>query len=224
MSQAAALPTRHPADTEVAEYGPNPGNLMFVDFETNGLLTMDHFTPLEVSVIITDARLRVVEEVGPLLFQTTQTQLEAMDEVVRQMHTKTGLLEKLQTHGEAVEQVDQALSDLAARHFPARGQWLNQAGGPYKAGDRYRGIMMAGQSVGGFDRIVVARFLPKLHAMMDYRVLDVSGMRHMAESLHPDVDLSEQIEARYTHSSLDDVRYSVELARACLKVLGSDLG
>lgn len=193
------------------------GNMLFLDFETTGLLADPNFAPLELSVIVTDSEYNVLHELGPLEITVEDAKLESMNDFVREMHAKTGLLERVKINGRPLAEVEQDVIAVVEEFFLTKGDKVDNASGVYRAGDKYRGAMAAGQSLGGFDRPIIEALMPRLHKIMDYRVLDVSSLRHVAQAHVPGFDLEAAVTIPYTHNSLDDVRYSVALAKACIE-------
>ncbi|XKH58469.1 hypothetical protein LG293_17765 (plasmid) [Citricoccus nitrophenolicus] len=215
------------ASTAASARPSNPhraaGNLLFLDFETTGLLDEPGFAPLELSVVVTSPSLKILAELGPLEISATEEQLESISDAVKAMHDKNRLLERVREQGRPLAEVESEVIAFAEEFFPAKGEKVDNASGAYLPGTAYRGMMGAGYSVGGFDRLIVQAMMPRLHRMMDHRVLDVAGLRHAAKAWAPGFDEAAAVKLPYTHSSLDDTRYAVALTKACVESLGTPI-
>ena len=62
--------------------------LVWIDLEMTGLDPKRH-TIVEIATLITDDDLKILEEGPDLVIAATSDQLEAMDSVVQNMHTKS---------------------------------------------------------------------------------------------------------------------------------------
>src|SRR5947209_18314536 len=70
--------------------------LVWVDCEMTGLDPVRDVL-VEIAVVVTDSDLTLLDAGLDLLIATDPAKLEAMDDVVREMHTQSGLLEALRT-------------------------------------------------------------------------------------------------------------------------------
>ena len=64
----------------------------------NDRLNVDIDVILEIATIITDNQLNIIAEGPALIIHQPQAALDLMDDWVRNQHTKTGLLMRLQNH------------------------------------------------------------------------------------------------------------------------------
>src|SRR3954465_13444580 len=69
--------------------------LVWIDLEMTGLDTARH-TIVEIAVLITDAALELVDDGIDLVVHATPAELDRMDDFVRTMHTKSGLLPQIE--------------------------------------------------------------------------------------------------------------------------------
>lgn len=198
---------------------PSEGNLLWIDVETTGLplpnpvrrsIDLD-FEVLEVAAVVTNADFQVLERTGSLLLTVPEEALGDMSPTVVQMHTDSGLLHRLSTEPTLSRaEVDGRLVDLVERHFPP------------KVSGGFRGAEIAGQSVGGFDRLIVSAWFPGLDALCSHRVFDASTLRALVGRQCPGVDVEAAVRAAgatYDHSAVNDVEHSILLARQSLRVL-----
>lgn len=147
---------------------PSADNILWVDYETTGKMTNPNTVPLEGAAIITDGQLNELAVLEGIVIHATEEELSHMDDFVVNMHTKTGLLEKVRTSTVTVAEFDAALAAFAAPYFPIQGEILPD-------GSPYRGMVIGGNSV-KFDFDVTEKFFPLTRKNMDYRVIDISGL------------------------------------------------
>lgn len=147
---------------------PNPDNILWLDFETTGMMTSPYTVPLEGAAIITDGQLNELAVLKGIALTATEDELDAMDDYVLNMHTKTGLLDRVRASEVSRAQFDGALHTFAAPYFPTKGDILPD-------GEKYRGVVIGGNSV-KFDFDVIEKFFTRTRENMDYRVIDISGL------------------------------------------------
>lgn len=134
---------------------PSPHNLVWIDLEMTGLEpTTD--TILQAAVVITDPNLTVLEEYCADIWQPLAA-LEVMSPFVRDMHTKSGLLER-----SARSRIDVR---AAERHLLERiAGWCT-----YPA-------TVCGNSVGQ-DKRFLEQYMPGVARYLHYRIVDVSSLK-----------------------------------------------
>jgi oligoribonuclease (3'-5' exoribonuclease) len=120
-----------------------------------------------------------------------------LNDVVRQMHTKNGLLEEvINQEGWAVHTATQELLD-----------WLR--GHEIKKGD----LVIAGSGVGHYDSRFIKKFMPQLMpGYCKYWVIDIGNIRR-AWDMWVGTDVSSANDGK-THRALDDAKCHLEEARA----------
>jgi len=167
-------------------------NLVWVDCEMTGLnLAVDAL--IEVAVLVTDGDLNVLGEGVDLLIRPTEEQLAQMDDFVRDMHTRSGLLDVLHegmTMAEATDQVMDYVRSLVpvARKAP-----------------------LAGNTI-GTDRAFLARDMPEFESWVHYRNVDVSSVKELARRWYPKA-LYQAPTKSGTHRALSDIQESIEELR-----------
>jgi oligoribonuclease len=147
---------------------PNPDNILWVDYEATGLMNDPFTVPLEGAAIITDGQLNELAVLEGITLRATEEELSHMGDFVRNMHTKTGLIEKVRASTVTREDFDAALKEFAAPYFPTKGEEIFD-------GSKYRGMIIGGNSV-KFDFDVMDKFFPQTIGNMDYRVIDISSL------------------------------------------------
>ncbi len=166
--------------------------LVWVDCEMTGLsLSADAL--IEVALLVTDAELNVVGDGVDVVIKPPQEALDQMPQVVREMHTTSGLLEELPTGITMAEAEERLLA--AVREFVPE---------PRKA-------PLCGNSI-ATDRGFIARDLPALDAHLHYRMVDVSSIKELARRWYPRVYFASP-EKKGGHRALADIRESIEELR-----------
>ncbi len=164
-----------------------------MDLEMSGLDVHRHVI-LEVATLVTDDELVVLEEGPDLVVATSAEQLAAMDEFVREMHTRSGLLEEIASSTVTLEEAGEATLDFIRRHVP-----------------QPRSVPLAGNSI-GTDRRFLAAYLPAVDDYLHYRSVDVSTVKELAGRWFPRAAKKAPRKAG-GHRAMDDIRESVaELA------------
>ncbi len=164
-----------------------------MDLEMTGL-DVEHDVIVEVATLITDDDLVIVAEGPDLVVSASSRQLDTMDEFVRDMHAKSGLLEEIAASTTSLEEAGQATLDFIRAHVP-----------------KARTVPLAGNSI-GTDRRFLAAQLPDIEEYLHYRSVDVSTIKELASRWYPEVAKAAPVKAG-GHRAMDDIRESVaELA------------
>jgi oligoribonuclease len=170
-----------------------PPVLAWIDLEMTGLDPARH-TIVEIASLVTDDELTLVEEGPDLVVHAPPEQLAGMDEYVRAMHARSGLLA-------AVETSTLSLADAGAQTLAFLKKHIAQP----------RTVPLAGNSI-GTDRRFLAAFLPELEDFLHYRSVDVSTVKELCRRWRPDVYKAAPAK-KGGHRALADIRESVsELA------------
>src|ERR1043166_1632396 len=163
--------------------------LVWIDCEMTGLdLTRDAL--IEIACLVTDGELNVVDEGVDLVIKPPPEALDQMADVVRQMHTTSGLLSELASGITLAEAQDQVLGFV--RKFVAE---------PRK-------VPLCGNSI-ATDRTFIARDMPDLDAYLHYRMVDVSSIKELARRWYPRVYFGSPPK-HGGHRALADVRESIQ--------------
>ena len=167
--------------------------LAWMDLEMTGLdPTKDAI--VEIATLLTDDDLAVVA-VGPdLVVATSPGQLSAMSDLVREMHTRSGLLAAIQSSTISLEEAGKATLEFLEAHIPEPGK-----------------VPLCGNSI-GMDRRFLAAQLPEIERFFHYRSIDVSTVKELARRWLPEA-LAGAPRKRGGHRAMEDVKESVaELA------------
>lgn len=167
--------------------------LAWIDLEMTGLDPARH-TIVEIACLITDDNLDLIEEGPDLVVHASPEQLAAMDDFVRTMHTRSGLLA-------AMEESTLTLADAGAQTLAFLRSHIPEA----------RKVPLAGNSI-GTDRRFLAEQLPGIEDFLHYRSIDVSTIKELCRRWLPDVYKAAPPKVG-GHRALQDIRESVaELA------------
>ena len=167
--------------------------LAWIDLEMTGLDPTRH-TIVEIATLITDDDLQLVEEGPDLVVHATPEQLADMDDFVRTMHTRSGLLA-------AIEASTLSLADAGAQTLAFLKSHIPEA----------RTVPLSGNSI-GTDRRFLATQLPEIEDYLHYRSVDVSTIKELCRRWLPDISKASP-EKKGGHRALQDIRESVaELA------------
>jgi oligoribonuclease len=166
--------------------------LVWIDCEMTGLsLRTDAL--IEVALLMTDAELNVVGDGVDLVIKPPQEALDTMPDVVRAMHTGSGLLDALDAGITLAEAEEQLL--LAVRQYVPE----------------VRKAPLCGNSI-ATDRGFIARDLPELDDHLHYRMIDVSSIKELARRWYPRVYFASPAK-KGGHRALADIRESIEELR-----------
>lgn len=166
--------------------------LVWIDCEMTGLdLTKDAL--IEVAVLVTDAELNVlgdgVDVVVAPPAEELPALLEGMVEVVRDMHTSSGLLAEL-ADGVPLAEAEERILAYVREHVPDPGR-----------------AQLAGNTV-GTDRGFLARDMPTLESHLHYRIVDVSSIKELARRWYPRAYFNAPKKTG-NHRALGDIRDSI---------------
>ena len=149
---------------------------------------------LEIATMVTDDELNPIAEGPDIVVRATSDELGHMDDVVRPMHTGSGLLAAVQTSTTSLADAGRQTLEFLRSHI----------GAP-------RTVPLCGNSI-GTDRRFLAAQLPEVEEFLHYRSIDVSSIKELCRRWYPDV-LALAPAKREAHRALDDIRESVaELA------------
>ncbi len=135
--------------------------LVWIDLEMTGL-NDNKCVILEVAMIISDINLIKLDSICLVIWQP-ESYLENMIPIVRDMHTKNGLLDKVRTSSISLDQAQTKLMEILVKHVQFK-----------------RGIL-AGNSV-HIDRRFLHKHMPVIDNYLHYRHLDVSSIKILIEN------------------------------------------
>jgi oligoribonuclease len=163
--------------------------LVWIDCEMTGL-DLERDALVEVAALVTDSELEVLGEGVEVVIKPPQEALDQMNDVVVEMHTTSGLLDRL-AGGVTLEEAETLVLDYVAEFVPE----------PRRA-------PLAGNSV-ATDRGFLARDMRRLESHMHYRIIDVSSIKELARRWYPRAYYNSPKKSG-GHRALADIRESIE--------------
>jgi oligoribonuclease len=161
-------------------------NLVWIDLEMTGLDPIEHVI-LQAALVITTAELEPIDEFVVDVAQPSEA-LSRMAPVVREMHTRTGLIERVQRSTIDLVQVERLLLEHIKATCPAP-------------------ATLCGNSVWA-DRRFIARHMPMLDQYLHYRLVDVSSLKVLAQRWYGDGAVFEK-SAAGKHDAAVDIKNSI---------------
>jgi oligoribonuclease len=161
-----------------------------MDLEMTGLDPARH-TIVEIGTLVTDDNLELVAEGPDLVVHQPPDVLAAMDDVVRKMHTDSGLLAQIEASTLSLGDAGAATLEFIKAHVP-----------------QPRTVPLCGNSI-GTDRRFLAVYLPDVENYLHYRSIDVSTVKELCRRWFPDAFAAAPPKAG-GHRALDDIRESVK--------------
>jgi oligoribonuclease len=163
--------------------------LVWIDCEMTGLdLGRDRL--IEVAALVTDPDLNVLGEGVDVVIHADEAALEAMPEIVRTMHGKSGLTEEVRRSTVTLAEAEDMVLDYVAGHVKDP-----------------RTAPLCGNSI-ATDRGFIARDMPRLDAHLHYRMIDVSSIKELCRRWYPRVYFG-QPQKGLAHRALADIRESI---------------
>jgi oligoribonuclease len=170
----------------------NSDRLVWIDCEMTGLdLVRDAL--IEVAVLVTDGDLNVLGEGVDLVIRPPAGATEQMSDVVRRMHTASGLIDQLVV-GVTLEYANARVLSYIREHVPEAGR-----------------APLAGNTV-HMDRLFLARDLPEVESWLHYRNVDVSSIKELVRRWYPRVYFASP-QKTGNHRALGDIQDSIDELR-----------
>ncbi len=163
--------------------------LVWMDLEMTGLDPARNVI-IEIATIITDDDLEVVAEGPDLVIHQPDEALAAMEEVVREMHTRSGLDEAVRASTISLKDAGEATLAFIKDHVAEA-----------------RTVPLCGNSI-GTDRRFLSAYLNDIEEYLHYRSVDVSTLKELAKRWNPAL-LTDQPRKETAHRALDDIRESI---------------
>jgi oligoribonuclease len=166
--------------------------LVWIDCEMTGL-DIGRDALIEIACLVTDADLNMLDGGVDLVIKPPAEALEGMLDVVREMHTASGLLAEL-PGGIAVTEAQELVLGYVRQYVPEP-----------------RKVPLCGNSI-ATDRWFIARDMPELDAYLHYRMVDVSSIKELARRWYPRAYFSSPAK-HGGHRALADIKESVQELR-----------
>jgi oligoribonuclease len=160
-----------------------------MDLEMTGLdPARDHI--VEIATLVTDDELEVVEEGPDLVIATEAARLEGMEEVVRLMHQRSGLLDAITASTVTLATATEETLAFVRKHVPEA-----------------RKAPLCGNSI-GTDRRFLAVYMPDIENYLHYRSIDVSTVKELARRWYPEAFAAAPRKLG-AHRAMDDIKESI---------------
>jgi len=163
--------------------------MVWIDCEMTGL-DLGHDALVEVAALVTDSELNVLGDGVDVVIKPPQEALDTMPEVVRDMHTSSGLLTELESGMTLAEAEAQVLAYV--REFVPVA----------------RKAPLAGNTV-YVDRGFLNRDMRTLDEHLHYRLVDVSSIKELVRRWFPRVYFNSPAK-HGGHRALADIQESIE--------------
>jgi oligoribonuclease len=145
---------------------------------------------VEIATLLTDDNLEIVAEGPDLVIAIDDTMLDGMSDVVRDMHTKSGLLAAIKETTTTLEEAASATLAFLKEHIVEPGT-----------------VPLCGNSIGTDRRFLAAR-MPEVEGFLHYRSVDVSTIKELARRWYPDAYNNAPKKAG-GHRALEDIKESI---------------
>ena len=166
--------------------------LVWIDCEMTGL-DIERDALVEIACMVTDGELALLDDGVDLVIKPPAEAVDQMVDVVRDMHTASGLLEELAAGVTLAEAQEQVLRYV-------RGHIAEP-----------RKVPLCGNSI-ATDRTFIARDMPELDTFLHYRMVDVSSIKELARRWYPRAYFASPPK-HGGHRALADIRESIQELR-----------
>jgi oligoribonuclease len=166
--------------------------VVWIDCEMTGLdLRTDAL--VEVAALVTDFDLTVLGDGIEVVIKPPEKAVEQMPDIVRKMHTSSGLLDELAS-GVTLAEAEERVLGYVQQYAPEAGK-----------------APLGGNTV-ATDRAFLARDMPTLESWMHYRIIDVSSIKELSRRWFPRAYYSAP-KKHGGHRALADIQESIEELR-----------
>jgi oligoribonuclease len=145
---------------------------------------------VEIATLVTDDDLEIVAEGPDLVIHQTPDVLSRMEQVVQDMHARSGLLTAIAASTISLDEAGAATLAFLKEHTPGPGL-----------------VPLCGNSI-GTDRRFLAAYLPEIENWLHYRSIDVSSVKELVKRWYPHVRAGRPRKEGH-HRALDDIRESI---------------
>lgn len=170
--------------------------LIWVDLETTGLDVADNMMGMhkhkiiEVGMHITDINFNIIDKGFEIVINHKEEDLlNLMNDFVKDMHTKSGLLDKIKSSPFSLKMAETLMLDYV-NSFNIKPQ----------------SSPICGNNV-GFDKNFIDAQMPEFAKMLHYRKIDVSSIKEIVTRQYPEV--ASKLEKPYKHRGLEDIQDSI---------------
>jgi oligoribonuclease len=173
--------------SEAKEKDARRNRLVWIDLEMTGL-DPETCAIVEIATIVTETDLTIVAEGPNLVIHQPDDVLATMAPIVVEMHSRSGLTERIRTSSVTVEQAEAETVAFIRAH-------VDDGTAP-----------LAGNSIWK-DRQFLERYMKGICSCLHYRMIDVSTLKELVLRWFPPEARAPK--KRETHRALDDIRESI---------------
>ena len=166
--------------------------LVWIDCEMTGL-DLEHDALIEIACLVTDGELNLLDDGIDEIIKPPPEALDQMLDIVRDMHTTSGLLTELAA-GITLAEAQERVLDYVRGHVKEP-----------------RKVPLCGNSI-ATDRSFLARDMPELDQFLHYRMVDVSSIKELARRWYPRTYFASP-EKHGGHRALADILESIRELR-----------
>jgi len=163
--------------------------LVWMDLEMTGLDPSRHVI-VEIATLVTDDNLEMVGEGLDLVVHQPPAALAEMEDIVRNMHTSSGLIKEIEASTISLEDAGAQTLEFIKNHVPEP-----------------RSVPLCGNSI-GTDRRFLAAYLADVEEYLHYRSIDVSSVKELAKRWFPK-ECAGAPQKNSAHRALGDIEESV---------------
>ncbi len=145
---------------------------------------------IEIAALVTDSELNILGEGIDLVIHADDAALDAMPDVVRDMHAHSGLTDEVRLSTLTTADAEQAVLDYIRTWVPD-----------------VRTAPLCGNSI-ATDRGFIARDMQALDAHLHYRMVDVSSIKELCRRWYPRIYYA-QPDKGLAHRALADIKESI---------------
>lgn len=169
--------------------------ILWIDIETTGVEhNIDRI--LQFAFIITDYKHNTLIEEDYVVKHDRNEVFEMCDKYVQNMHSKTGLWDRIETEGAELEEIDRQVSEIIKANMNT--DW---------------GLNIGGDSV-HFDFYFIKKNMPLTAELLSHRLMDITSVLQWFRASENKVDVPK---VETTHDALDDIRNSIRKSKCILE-------
>lgn len=168
---------------------PARDELVWIDCEMTGLdLRSDRL--IEIAVLVTDGELNILGDGIDVVIHADDEALSSMIDVVRDMHTRSGLINEVRASTVDLATAQTMVLDYIREHVK-----------------QPKTAPLAGNSI-ATDRGFIARDMPELDSYLHYRMIDVSSIKELCRRWYPRIYFGQPTKG-LAHRALADIHESI---------------
>ncbi|MDR3549778.1 MAG: oligoribonuclease [Candidatus Babeliales bacterium] len=162
---------------------------VWIDLEMTGLES-EYDVIIEIATIITDSNMNIIDQGPEFVIHQPDQKLDSMIDIVKNMHQKSGLIEKSRHSTITLEYAQQKTLEFIIKYCKKNTAYL------------------AGNSVWQ-DLIFLKKYMPAIPEYLHYRIIDVSSVKMLVRSWYPQ-DPRKDFKKPQTHRAMSDIQESID--------------